>query len=132
MMESIFEWKKLSFIIFLAIVTFSLTAFAEDEKECWETGPYEVMKECHECSTEEYKKIACRQTGYAELLKCTTDNQQIFRACPVVPAAEIWKFWKFQITCFVAGSVSLVVVVLRMRALDSEYVERIHRQISSL
>lgn len=46
--------------------------------------------------------------------------------------AERWKFWKFEATMFTVGLAAIIVVVIRMKKLDGEYVERIHKQISSL
>ncbi|CAK8688446.1 unnamed protein product [Clavelina lepadiformis] len=100
--------------------------------ECWENEEYDVEVKCHVCDSHENSALqVCSRTGYIEQVKCKSGTTS-YKSCPRDPEREMVIFWKFEGVMIFVSVLAGAIVMLRMRKLDRENIERIQRQISAL
>ncbi|XP_072947465.1 protein JTB [Epargyreus clarus] len=105
----------------------------ENNSTCWKDQPYKVISECHPCSDFEIKSKSigvCIHTSFKEILKCE-NGETVTRSCDRVAYLDERAYWKFTIWSFVAGAMSSIAVMLRMRVLNYRAKRRARQVLSN-
>ncbi|CAM1332968.1 Jtb (predicted) [Pycnogonum litorale] len=103
------------------------------ENGCWLKEPFTIKSSCSLCS--DFEKVskyssACERTGYKETVICEKTGDT-HRSCDLAPWLEERNFWIFEGVTAIIGIFSSIIVKIRQRQLDKQFLERIEKQVAA-
>ena len=104
----------------------------ENNSTCWKHEKYEVIDDCSPCTAFEIKsksKGVCIFTHNKEILRCTESGEIVIRSCDRVAWLDEKKFWTFQFSLSLIGTLSAGVSFLRQKSLNRKTMQKIQNQM---
>lgn len=103
----------------------------EKSENCWDKEKYNLVEPCQRCdSLLKSSLIACKNTGYREVINCE-NHGIISRSCPVPVHILKKHYWAFEFTSLFVCLVFTIIAKRRKRFLDNLATEKVRRQILS-